>query len=207
VTAELDATGKIVMMCAGGQDLGLEDTSQLLPCDASAPRVYAGQPTPKWEGAVRTGLTLFRNLRLSALVDFRGGHVIWNQDASYAQLNALSTRKINDSSDVMLLAYQKFGTQSGANVRLGLFNGGFAKLRELSATYTLPPTWLAKLGMSQATITVSGRNLAILWRAQKESFGVKLLDPDIGYPEDLNGRAANALPQYAQFVAALRASF
>jgi hypothetical protein len=210
VTAELDATGRLVnVMCAGGQDLGPEDIGQRVPCDALAPRVYAGQPTPRWEGTLRMGIRLFGNLRLVGLVDFRGGHMIWNQDASFAQRNARNTRAINDSSDAFLLAYDALTVlaQTGANVRMGFFKAGFAKLREVSATYTLPVAWAARYGLSRAAITVAGRNLAILWRAQKESFGVKLVDPDIGYPEDLNGRAANALPQYAQFVTAVRLTF
>lgn len=208
VSAELDATGALVnLLCAAGNDLGRE-SGGVVPCEY-APRLYAGQPTPTWSGTVRTGVTLFQNLRLTAQVDFRGGHAIWYQDGAYGHRNRTNTRAINDSSDTILLAYDSLSADASthANVRMSLIKGGFAKLREVSATYSLSPAWAARYGFSRAAITVAARNLATLWRAQSETFGVPVVDPEVGYPEDLSGRASTALPQFAQIVMALRLTF
>src|SRR6185295_9590567 len=41
---------------------------------AKAPAVFLGRPTPKTEGAVTSTFTLFENLRLHTLVDFKLGY-------------------------------------------------------------------------------------------------------------------------------------
>src|SRR5690606_42128711 len=38
-------------------------------------------------------------------------------------------------------------------------DAGFARLREISASYTLPDSWARRAGASRATLTITGRNL------------------------------------------------
>jgi hypothetical protein len=61
----------------------------------------------------------------------------------------------------------------------GIVKGGFAKLRQISATYTFPQTWLQGHRLSRASATISAENLWTMWVAQRSDFGVKLTDPEI----------------------------
>ena len=46
---------------------------------------------------------------------------------------------------------------------MGLYNGAFAKLREVSVSYTLPTWWVRRLGASRSSVSVAGRNLMMIW--------------------------------------------
>ena len=207
VSASFNSSGKVVdIMCASGPDPGAPPA----PCDNSAAqRLYAGHPTPSWTGSLRTGITLFGNLRLSGLIDFRGGNKLWYQTATYAVRQVMNTRAVNERTDPIFMAYDSLSiaSVSGANARQGLIDGGFAKLREVSLTYTLPRSVARRLGAATGTFTVAGRNLLTLWQAQKEIYGVKVTDPENRSQFDQAGTIFNLLPQYAQFMTALRLSF
>jgi hypothetical protein len=41
-----------------------------------------------------------------------------------------------------------------------LYDGGFVKLRSLSAQYNLPESWAGRLGASRLSVSVTGTNLA-----------------------------------------------
>ncbi len=200
VQAELDADGRPVnILCDGGPENG----GQAMPC-ADAPRVYWGTPTPKWEGAVSSTVTLLRNLRLYALVDFRGGHMLQNGDINAAHTTFRNSRAINEGEDPILLAYDRLGLTDAT----GFLDAGFAKLREVSGTYTLPPEWAGWLRASRASITVAGRNLATLWVAQRDIFGQPIPDPEVRTPSsNLSGYVQTVLPPFSQVVTTVRLSF
>ena len=200
VSAQLDATGKPSnLICAG--DATTND--QTVPC-ATAPLVYWGTPTPRWNGNVNTSLTLWRVLRLYGLVDFRGGHTINDGDVSAAHTAFRNSKAINEKKDPILMAYDQLGTID----QLGLFNAGFAKLREVSASYTLGPRLGRQLGASSASVSVAARNVATLWRAQKDIFGEIIADPEIGIPSsELSNYVQSVVPPLTQFIVTLRLTF
>jgi hypothetical protein len=102
------------------------------------------------------------------------------------------------------MAYDQLGTID----QLGFFNAGFAKLRELSATYTFSGRPLQRLGASGASISIAGRNLATLWRAQKDIYGEVIADPEIGIPSsELSNYVQSVVPPLTQFVATFRLTF
>jgi hypothetical protein len=151
-----------------------------------------------------------RNLRIHALVDFRGGNFSWSQTASQAHFNQRNTRTLLDRSDPILAAYDSLnraGTVPGITQRATLMNAGFAKLREVSLTYTLPTAWVARFGAASASITVAGRNLATLWAAQRDIFGFKIADPETRGPTDLGASVNNLMPPFRQFMTALRVTY
>jgi outer membrane receptor protein involved in Fe transport len=207
VSASLDPSGRPVnIMCASGP----QPNAPPAPCDNSEQqRLYAGQPMPTWMGSLRSMVTLSGNLRLSAVIDFRGGNHVWYQTATYAVRQVGNTRAVNERTDPIFLAYDSLSIAGvvGANARQGLIDGGYAKLREVALTYTLPRSAARHVGAFSATITVAGRNLATLWQAQKEIYGVKVTDPEARPQFDQAATIFNLLPQYAQFMTALRLSF
>jgi hypothetical protein len=137
--------------------------------------VYWGNPLPSWEGSTTATLTLFKNLQLFGLVDVLGGNHILSGDIRGSLMSFRNQIAILEGKDPILLGYDVLDTRR----QPGIVKGGFAKLRQLSATYTAPPELLARRGISRASVTVSGQNLWTLWVAQRSDFGVKLTDPEI----------------------------
>lgn len=123
-----------------------------------APRVFAGRTTPDKEGSFSSSVTFLRRFRVYGLVDFKLGQYITNNKAR-AQCQIFKT---------CLRNYEPAGTPSdvladdafGSPFRWAFIeDASFAKLRELSVSYTVPDRWARSFGASSARITLSGRNL------------------------------------------------
>ena len=197
VSASLDPAGKVVSpMCDNG-------AGGVVAC-AQAPLVFWGRPTPKWEASFGSTLTLHHNLKLYGLVDLKTGHMIENGDIEASHTAFRNSLQIYQGTDPILAAYDQLGLVSGA----GFQKAGFAKLRELSVVYTLPERWARKIGGSRASVTVAGRNLAILWLQQDNIFGRKVIDPEVrfGNPE-VTAYGQTVLPQMASFMTTVRITF
>ena len=209
VSAELDNAGNSInVMCDGGAG----NDHQPVPC-ASAPDTYLGQPVPKWEGAVRASATIFRNLRLYALADFKAGYLVLDQTiGSQVQPPGTARSSVLRNDPILQACNNVIQTIARAqpNFCRGLRKGDFAKLRELSASYTLPEKWTRGMHLSRASMTVSGRNLAILWAGQPELFGVKIVDPEVRMGDEvgeLSNFVRHVMPQTTQVVTTLRVTF
>ena len=177
------------MMCESGPlvpgtNFSKEGGGPSVPC-LQAPAVYWGSALPRWEGSATATVTLFRNLQLFGLVDFLGGNTILSGDIRASLLSFRNQRAILEMKDPILFAYDVLDTRR----QTGIIKGGWAKLRQVSATYTLPPSLLRAVKVSRATATVSAQNFWTIWVEQKSDFGVKLTDPEIR-----NTNAAGADP-------------
>jgi hypothetical protein len=198
------------MMCESGAVLPGTNFSAgggpAIPC-AQAPAVYWGNPLPEWEGSANGTLTLWRNLQLFALVDFLGGNKILSGDIRASLMSFRNQRSILEAKDPILLAYDILDTRR----QPGIVDGGFAKLRQVSATYTFPQSWLRPIGLARASATLSAQNMATLWVAQHSDFGVKLTDPEVrnsagsgADPGGLTGYNQEGWPQLRRVLLALR---
>lgn len=217
VSAELDTSGSRPVaknpMCESGERVPGTNLSRgggpPVPCK-DAPAVYWGSALPTWEGAASATVTLYRNLQLFAQVDFVGGFTILSGDVRAAHMSFRNSRAILERKDPILLAYDVLDTRR----QPGIMDGGFAKLRDLAATYTLPQSWAHHIGASRASLTLSARNLWTLWVAQREDFGHRLVDPEIrnnaGGGADPGGLSAynqEGWPQLRRFLATFRVTF
>ena len=199
VSAEVDADGQVTSaLCDSGPGNAPVDCAQ-------APLVFAGTPIPKTTGALSTTVTLFRNFRLYGLVDFKRGHHRLNADRMVRC--ALITNCLENVSprgvDPTLLA----DIQRGADlqtVNSFMEDGSFFKLREISASYTLPERWAGAVGAQRAAITVSGRNL----HTWTDYTG---LDPESKSPQGAGGELdffdQAVTPTLAQFVTTVSLTF
>jgi hypothetical protein len=198
--AEFTPTGALTnVLCDSG-----DATHTEVAC-ASAPKLYYGQPTPTWTGSVNNTFTVFKNLRLSALVDFQGGNMLEDGEIQAGHQNFLNTAQANAAvKDPIFAAYQTVVPRAP----LGLFEAGFAKLRELSATYTLPTALSSKLGTTNASLTGAWRNVALLWQAQDNIYGAKLFDSEMHNPgNELLARYQTIIPPSSQVVFTVRLNF
>ena len=199
------------IMCEGGTDLGAGNGTTV-PCE-SAPRIYAGQPTPTWSGSGSLALTLYSRLHLLAVVDLAAGNVTDVGDVG--GLWWLNTRAVLTGESPIVSGYYGLWQQGylGATIATQLTKTGFARLRTVSASYEVPGRIARWVGASRASVTVSAENLAFVWRAQKEAYGTKWIDPEVhpNYAIDgsfgLYGYTQESFPQTARVVASIRLAF
>lgn len=153
-SADRDANGAATnILCDGGAG------KSPVAC-ASAPFQFIGTPTPKLSGAFTNTVTVGRNLRLYALVDFRRGNLNYNAVELLrcgAQLGiGLCDVNYNPSKyDVKYVAQARGQAVSLGTTETYFQDASFVKLREISATYTLPERWVKK----RASLTLAGREL------------------------------------------------
>jgi TonB-linked SusC/RagA family outer membrane protein len=205
VSAELNANGQAInILCDGGTGkYGVDQGGAAVPCDR-APQVFWGRGHPKWEATLNSTLTARRNLRLYAMVDMRTGHWMNQQDIVWRHATFCVSEACNLKNNPIVQAYKRLGE----NDQLGHARGGYAKLREVSATYTLPSAWVQRTGASRASVTAAARNLATLWVQQKEIFGDRIADPEMRTPgSDLTTGSMTIIPPLSSFLLTMRITF
>ncbi len=195
VSAELDANGNAVnVMCDNGQ-------GGSVAC-ADAPNVFLGRNIPKVEGGFNTTLTLFKDLRLFGQLDFKTGFKKLDGNERvrcFFWIECLENFKPEQFDPVRIA-----GIQNGMPFVL-IHDASFAKLRELSASYTLPASIAGRVGASNASITLAGRNL-LTWTKYPG------LEPEAtfnggGRGGDYSLWEQDVLPQLAQFVVTFDVTF
>jgi TonB-linked SusC/RagA family outer membrane protein len=133
---------------------------------ASAPFVFIGTPTPTHVGSIANTVTLFNRLRLYALVDWRGGNKMYNVNELFRCSGALGKGlcdiNINPQKYPALLVAESGVVNAFVYNTRNQFiqDASFVKLREVSATYTLPDGMLP--GIKHTSISLAARELA-LW--------------------------------------------
>ena len=207
-------------VCEGGTDLGRGNGTQV-PCldettGQQAPRIYAGRPTPKWNGSLSATITLGRRLRLLGLLDGLGGNTVDVGDIAAVHTFFFNSKAVLTGDPVLSGYIGTWQLQGDANAvgALGLIKGGYIKLRTVSASYDVPEHYTRWLGASRGSITVAAENLAILWREQKDVFGVPWIDPEISanFP-GVTGQYSNygyiqeSFPQAARIRTTIRLTF
>jgi hypothetical protein len=185
----------------------------VVSCD-NAPRIYAGQPTPTNTGSASVTLTLYRRLRLLALVDLQSGNHADVGDVGASAIFFLNTKAVLTGEDPILSGYYGLARQgyAGASDAAGFFNAGFAKLRTVSASYEAPERIAKWVGASRASVTLSGENLGFVWRAQSSLYGANWIDPEIrpnfvGDVTGLNGYVQESFPQTMRVMFTIRLTY
>jgi TonB-linked SusC/RagA family outer membrane protein len=214
LSATLDPKGFVTSsVCDGGRGRGgLEQGGAPVPCSA-APRVRWGASQPLWQLGVNTTVTLFRNLRLYAAADGNGGG--YQSDTEIRALHNLGlSRAVIDRNNPLLQTYR--GIENDAT---GTYLASFVRLRELSATYTLPTGFVGKLGANRGSIGLAMRNVAMLWTGEQgwntsrdglvyvPVAGQHTWDPETRASGQLSQGYQTILPPVASFTANLRLSF
>ena len=141
---------------------------------------YLGKPTADWAGAFGANFTLWNNLAISTLFEYRTGEFFVNNlTDAFRGANPLIGRNTpqaarveatienpNASVDEKLDAAVEWATElfalrpvSGMNT---IKNAKFLRFRELGFTYTAPASWVEKLKLADLSFNLSMRNL-MLW--------------------------------------------
>ncbi len=148
---------------------------------------YVGPVFPTHGIGFTPTLTLFSRVRLSATIDHRAGHYLYNFTADFRCRQNICP-EMNDPATP--LARQ---AQAVSDVFLGQPNGyiekaDFTKLRELSLTYLAPASWARMVKGSAVSFTLAGRNLHT-WTSYT---GV---DPEVNQNGQANFSTADFLTQ------------
>ncbi|HEU5219078.1 MAG TPA: SusC/RagA family TonB-linked outer membrane protein [Gemmatimonadales bacterium] len=193
VSADRDANDVITnILCDGGAG------KPPVAC-STAPEQFIGTQTPKVTGAVSSTVTLWQNLTLYGLLDFKRGHTLLNANeflrcGGVAPLcDAVYNRAAYDTHLLASIA----SSSIAANVLEPFMQkASFFRLSEVSVAYALPPRWFKRLGISGARLSLAGRNLHT-WTKYRG------LDP-----ESRAGVTDQALiPPLQRFVATLHLAF
>jgi hypothetical protein len=134
---------------------------------------YAGPQFPTFTGNFSSTVTLYRNLRLNALITSQRGAKILNVTPLYRDLTGASAGVNLGPNDGGYSTYEQiahFGTfRTAAGTQVGLVLDrylqptDFIRLQELSATLTLPEMLTRQLHASGASLILGGRNLHV-WK-------------------------------------------
>ena len=209
VSATLTAPGEVTdVMCEGGTNFG-NGNGTVVPCDG-APLIFSGNPTPKWLSALSADIS-WRRWRLVGVAEFQGGHWMVDGNLGGAHIFFNDSKAAVEQTDPIFVGYQ----QLGAFGPTGLMKAGFGKLRNVSLTYEVPERWAGWIGASSGSVTLTGANLATLWRAQDGTFGARAIDPEVRInattffndPNLTNGYNQESWPQYRRFLATIRLAF
>jgi hypothetical protein len=131
-----------------------------VPC-ASAPLVRWGHSQPTWQVSVTNSVNFGQRVRLFASIDGSGGNTQLDSSDPANHTTYCSSRACRVQDDPILMAYRAIGRNP-----TGMYNAGFLKLREVSATYTLPRVWAAHFGARAGSVSFAARNMMTLWTGQ-----------------------------------------
>lgn len=129
---------------------------------------YLGSSSPTREVGFSNTLTVLGSFRLYALLDYKGGHYLYN----YREYNRCrfhgNCERVNDPANADNPELPVWQQVPGEYVE----KADFMKLRDVSVTYTLPTVWAQRFRANAASLTVAGHNLA-LWS------GYSGMDPEL----------------------------
>ncbi|PSL07689.1 SusC/RagA family TonB-linked outer membrane protein [Cecembia rubra] len=189
-----------------------------------------GNGIPDWTGGFNNSFT-YKGFNLSFLIDFRiGGDLYSGTNLRLTQwgLHKQSLQGREGEAPITINGVVQRGTDSGGNPiyepisktltpgeaynywqQMGnrvqdhfIYDGSFAKLRQLTFGYSFPRKILERSPFNSLSLSFVGRNLAILWK------NVENIDPESAYSSG-NGQGLDyfGMPQTRTFGFNLNASF
>jgi len=199
VSATVDPSTGVAsnILCDGGPGAAPVDCS-------AAPFVFIGSAVPTSTGSVANTFTLFKKLRLYALVDWKRGNRLANAiDQLRCQgLTGIGLCDINyhpNKYSAVQVAEANVGAYVNQAVDQYFQDASFVKLREVSATYSLPDRLIP--GVRHASFTLAARELHI-WTKYTGP------DPEVNdAPTGLIAQDQAVLPPLSRFIATLNLTF
>lgn len=160
---------------------------------------YIGSPVPLREIGFSNTVTLFNRLSIYGLLDYKGGHYLYNGRERQRCLNGNNCEFVNvpGQDTIAIKAYR-----TAANNEPYLEKADFVKLRDLSFTVQIPQRYLSFASASEASIVLAGHDLKV-WSDYSGP------DPETNsYGGRLFGRAdVYTLPMTQRWTLALNVNF
>jgi TonB-dependent starch-binding outer membrane protein SusC len=159
--------------------------------DTSTAAEYIGPVLPTRQLAITPTLR-YKNLQLAGMLDMRGGNYLYNNTEEFrctssAFQNCKAVSDPNASLEDQAAAVAK---AAGATSAGYIQPAGFTKLREVSATYTLPASLVSHSRFTNIAVTLAGHNL-------KTWTNYKGYDPEV---QGSSSTTATGLFSYVDFL-------
>lgn len=171
--------------------------------------VVLGNVNPDWIGGLRNTFT-YKNFSLSVLIDMRKGGDIFSMTKSVGQKTGILQNTVDggirengmivdgvyeegtviDGNDVSgqtnttTLAAETYWGQSRNWGELAIVDGTFIKLREIIFEYAIPRDFTQKFKIQSASVSVFGRNLALLYTDDSNDVNI---DPEVSAGGTVSG--------------------
>ena len=146
---------------------GIIEPSEVKVSDST---LFGGSSVPTRNLSITPTMTLFKRLTFSGLLDRRAGYANLNANEWFQCVPTQNCRAINDPS--ASLEDQAKAVAGGTGLGSYLEDASFWKLRELSASWSIPERYVARVGANTAVIRLTARNIGIWSR-------FKSWDPEI----------------------------
>jgi TonB-linked SusC/RagA family outer membrane protein len=192
-----DAQGNIVLNASGSAIVPtcvwpIEDAGD---CSEE----FKGPMLPTRQLGLTNTFTLFQNLRVYSFFDYQGGHWQWCAICSIRSRIDLNTKEVNDPT----MPADEHARLVSLQTEEFIYPSDFIKLRELSATYTLPRSLTGRFGFERASITLSGRNLWMWTKYEGNS------DPEVTFTStsEFDRSDYAAIPQLRRLLVSLAFNF
>ncbi len=116
---------------------------------------FLGTPIPKREVSIQSAVTLWNRIRISGLLDHRGGHSLYNDTEEFrCGQFFLCEEAVVPGSDFEKQAATVADALHPSSSDGGFIeNASFWKLREASLTFFFPDSWTQALGSERVSIT------------------------------------------------------
>ncbi len=166
--------------------------------------VNLGSVNPDFIGGLRNTFS-YKNISLSGLIDFRFGGVIISKSKLVGQHTGILEATVTDNqreegiiaegvfeegvlddegndisgqpNDVVISSQQYWYSNELRNFAdVGIIDGSFIKFRELALSYNLPRDWIKRIKLQSLTLSVLGRNLALLYTDESNDVHI---DPEV----------------------------
>ncbi|HEX5970389.1 MAG TPA: TonB-dependent receptor [Gemmatimonadaceae bacterium] len=148
--------------------------------------VFLGNPFPTREASFTTDLTFAKVVKLSGLLDYKGGMKLLNMTRAWRESTrdfgngaALYDTSLPLDRQAAIVARSVYGSYAGYAE-----DASFVKLREVALTFMVPNRYTTRLAAQGLSITLAGRNLAT-WTKYTG------LDPELNYAGQANFTTAD----------------
>ena len=187
-----------------------------------------GKPTPDWQGSFGFAVNFMKRFRLNNMFEYKtGDYWVHNLTDEFRRFHATIGRNIEQAARLEAVLLNPASTAEQRlvaadefirkNYGLSPFDGlnaiekaDFIRWRELSLTYDIPNGIISRFGVSSASITFAGRNIALFSGYTGIDPETNALGRGTGGGLDTNfldGTEAFGLPIPRQFVFTLRTGF
>lgn len=177
-----------------------------------------GNVTPDWVGGVRNSFT-YKGISLSFLIDVRKGGDIFSLDQYYGLATGLYPEtaangvrengivwpgvnpngQTNQTNTINPTAFGSLDGYARMPAKRFVYDGGYVKLREASVSWTLPKSIIAGTFLTDAKISLVGRNLWIIHKNLPYADPENLVGGGIGIGNDFSGFSVGSLPTTRDF--------
>lgn len=181
-----------------------------------------GNIQPDWAGGVNLAIS-YKGLSFNGLVDAKMGGELYSMTSAWGRYSGILEETMQGretgivGNGVMLdsegnyvpnnvvVSAENFNHNAYGNdiVETSVFDASYVKLRQLALSYSFPKSWLKGASIEGLSLSLIGRNLAILYKKAPH------IDPETGYDNSNGnqGQEFGQLPSARSYGASLNIKF